>query len=329
MKKKVFITRLIPSPAIELLERHFSVEINSENRALNHTELLEKIRGSHAVLCMLSDQINADAMDAAGPQCRIFANYAVGYNNIDIQAATERRIWITNTPGVLDNATADLAWALLFSVARRIAEADSFTRKGQFQDWAPMMFLGQDITGKTLGVIGAGRIGSNFARKGQAFQMKILYTDPHKNSDLEASCEAERVNLEKLLRNADFISLHVPLLPETRHLIGTKELAVMKKTAILINTSRGPVVDEAALVVALESGTLWGAGLDVYEDEPVLHPGLAALKNVVLAPHIGSATIGTRTRMGTTAAQNIIQALAGKTPPNCVNRLRSNGTLVL
>jgi glyoxylate reductase len=320
VKKKVFITRLIPSPAIEMLERHFLVEKNSENRALNHTELLDKIRGSHAVLCMLSDQIDAGVMDAAGPQCRIFANYAVGYNNIDIQAATERRIWITNTPGVLDNATADLAWALLFAVARCIAEADSFTRKRQFQDWAPMLFLGQEITGKTLGVIGAGRIGSNFARKGQAFQMKILYADPHKNSDLEASCDAEHVSLEKLLKDADFVSLHVPLLPETRHLIGKNELTIMKNTAILINTSRGPVVDEAALVASLESGALWGAGLDVYENEPALHPGLTTLKNVVLAPHIGSATIGTRTLMGTTAAQNIIQALKGEMPESTVNR---------
>jgi glyoxylate reductase len=319
VKNSIFITRQIPQAVLDLLKKHGDVEVYSGDKPPDRSEFLKQIRGKHAVLCMLSDRIDKEAMDAASPQCRIFANYAVGTNNIDISEAAKRGIWITNTPGVLDDATADLAWGLLFATARRIVEADSFTREGRFQGWAPMMFLGQDITGKTLGVIGAGRIGSNFARKALAFHMKILYTNPGKNPELEESCRAVYVNLETLLQQSDFVSLHVPLRPDTMHLIGKKELSFMKKTAILINTSRGPVVDEMALVGALESRQIWGAGLDVYEGEPALHSGLAALKNVVLAPHIGSATVETRTRMGLIAAQNIIQALRGETPQNYVH----------
>ncbi|MCM8815819.1 MAG: NAD(P)-binding domain-containing protein, partial [Candidatus Omnitrophica bacterium] len=253
------------------------------------------------------------------PDLEVISNLAVGYNNIDVEAATRRKIVITNTPGVLTDATADLAWALLFSVARRVVEADRFTRDGKFRGWLPDLFLGMEITGKTLGVVGAGRIGSNFARKAKCFSMRILYYDKKRNYQLEQDTRALFVDLETLLKESDFISLHVPLLPETRHLIGERELALMKKTAILINTSRGPVVDEKALANALKEKKIWGAGLDVYENEPVIEPELISLDNVVLLPHIASATFETRTKMGIMAAENILAFFRGEIPPNIVN----------
>jgi glyoxylate reductase len=318
-KPSVYVTRRIPQPAIDLLTTCCKVEVNPYDRVLTRAELVETVRGRHAVLCLLTDQIDDAIFKAAGGQCKIFANYAVGYNNIDLNAATQRGIMISNTPGVLDDATADLAWALLFSAARRITEADLFTREGQFRGWAPMLYLGLDITGKTLGVIGAGRIGVNFARKAKAFAMNILYADVKRNRDLESETGAHFVELATLLKEADFVSLHVPLLPDTTHLIGEQELRLMKKSAILINTSRGPVVHEQALVDALKSGEIWGAGLDVYEEEPQIHRELPGLKNVVLLPHIASATIETRTNMGLIAARNILQALRGERPENCLN----------
>jgi glyoxylate reductase len=220
---------------------------------------------------------------------------------------------------VLDNATADLAWALLFSVARRIVEADGYLRSGKFKGWGPMLLLGRDITGKTLGIIGTGRIGTNFAKKASGFDMKILYNDVKRNINFEEETGGVLVDKETLLREADFISLHVPLLPSTTHLIGEKEFKLMKKTAILINTSRGPVVDEKALVKALIEGEIWGAGLDVFENEPELEPGLEELDNVVIVPHIASATIEARTNMGMIAVRNVINVLAGKEPETCVN----------
>lgn len=319
IKPRVFITRNIPSSAIELLKKSCDVEINTLDRVLDKQELIEKVKGRNAILCLLTDTIDDEVFQAAGSQCRIFANYAVGYNNIDIQAANRRKIVITNTPGVLTDATADLSWALLFSVARRIVEADRFTREGKFKGWAPELFLGLDITGKTLGVIGAGRIGSNFARKAKGFSMKILYYDVKRNFEFEKETGAKFVELEILLKDADFISVHVPLLPQTQHLIGEKEFSMMKKTAILINTSRGPVIDEKALVDALKKGKIWGAGLDVYENEPAIEPDLFSLDNVVLLPHIASATIETRTRMAIMAAENILAFFRGEIPPNIVN----------
>ncbi|MCM8789178.1 MAG: D-glycerate dehydrogenase, partial [Candidatus Omnitrophica bacterium] len=288
-------------------------------RVLSKNELISKVKGKDAVLCLLTDTIDDEVFQAASPACKIFANYAVGYNNIDIIAATRRKIIITNTPGVLTDATADLAWALLFSVARRVVEADRFTREGKFRGWSPRLFLGMEITGKTLGVVGAGRIGSNFARKAKCFSMRILYYDTKKNYELEQDVGALFVNLETLLKESDFVSLHVPLLPETRHLIGERELALMKKTAILINTSRGPVVDEKALANALKEKKIWGAGLDVYENEPVIEPELTSLDNVVLLPHIASATTETRTKMAIMAAENILAFFRGEIPPNIVN----------
>lgn len=317
-EKHVFVTRMIPEPAIELLKKTCDVEVNEEDRVLKKDELLDKVKGKDAVLCLLTDTIDDEVLKAAD-RCKIFANYAVGYNNIDVESATRRKIIITNTPGVLTDATGDLAWALLFAVARRVVEADAFTRQGKFKGWAPQLFLGQDITGKTLGVIGAGRIGSNFAKKSKGFSMRILYYDVKRDLEFEQEAKAVFVDLDTLLKESDFVSIHVPLVPETRHLIGARELSLMKKNAILINTSRGPVVDEKALVNALKEGKICGAGLDVYENEPDIEPELLNLANVVLLPHIASATYETRTKMALMAAENILAVFRGETPPNIVN----------
>lgn len=319
MRRKVYITRMLPQPAIDMLKERFDVEIYPEDRAIPREVLMEKVRGVDALLPLLTDRIDAEVMDAAGGSLRIIANYAVGYDNIDVEAATKRRIAVTNTPGVLTETTADLAWALMFAVARRIVESDRFTREGKFKGWGPMMFLGGDVYGKTLGVVGAGRIGTAVAMRAKGFNMRVLYTDVVRNEKIEREVGARKVELEELLRESDFVTLHVPLTPSTHHLIGERELKMMKKTAYLINTSRGPVVDEKALVEALRSGEIAGAGLDVYENEPELTPGLAELDNVVLTPHIGSASVETRTRMATLAAENIIALFEGKRPPTIVN----------
>lgn len=315
----IYVTRLIPQPGIDMLKAAgHQVEINPDDRVLTREELLAKVKGRDAVLCLLTDTINAEVCVAAAG-CKIFGNYAVGFNNIDVAACTAAGIAVSNTPGVLTDATADMAWALLFSMARRIVEADKFTRDGKFKGWGPLMFLGGDITGRTLGIIGAGRIGENFALKSRGFNMKVLYSDVNANPTLEKELGAKKVDMETVLRESDFVSLHVPLLPETTHLIGKRELEMMKPTAYLINTSRGPVVDEAALVEALRKNVIAGAGLDVYEDEPALKPGLAECWNAVIPPHIASATLETRTKMATMAAGNILAMLEGKRPPNILN----------
>jgi glyoxylate reductase len=316
---KVYVTREIPKPGIELLQQHCeAVEVNPDDRSLIQDELLQHVKGKDGVLCLLSDRIDAEVF-AAATGVKVFANYAVGYDNIDLEAAKRHGIMVTNTPGVLTDATADLAWALLFAVARKIVVADCYVRERKFHGWGPLLYVGHDITGKTLGVIGAGRIGTAMALKSQGFQMRVLYTSPKKNQTLEDAIGAQRVEVKTLLQESDFISLHVPLLAETRHLIGQDELRLMKPTAYLINTSRGPVVDEEALVQALKEGRITGAGLDVYEEEPKLAPGLAELDNVVLLPHVGSGTIETRTKMSLMAAENILAALRGERPPNLVN----------
>jgi len=317
--KKVYVTRMIPEVVINELKKQFDVEVNPEDRALTRDELLAKVKGRDAVLSLMTDKIDGEVLDAAGPQCKIFANYAVGYNNFDLAAATQRGVILTNTPGVLDDATATHAFALLLATARRIAEADKYVRDGKWKAWAPMFFIGLDVDRKTLGIAGLGRIGSNFARKAKGFDMKIIYTDPNRNPAFEKEFDAKYVDKETLLRESDFISLHVPLLPETQHYIGEKEFRMMKKTAVLINASRGPVVDEKALVKALKEKQIWGAGLDVFENEPALEPGLIDLDNVVIVPHIASATTETRINMGKIAAGNIIKVLSGQAPDTCVN----------
>jgi glyoxylate reductase len=318
-KANVYVSRMIPEPAITLLKEHCDVEVNPYDRPVTREELLEKVRGRDAVLCLITDTIDEGIFEAAGPQCKIFANFGVGYNHIDVTAATRYGILVSNTPDVLTDSTADMAWALLFAVARRVAEGDRFNRAGKFDGWGPMFMLGLEITGKTLGVIGAGRIGAAFAKRAAAFNIKILYTSNSPKPDFEAETGGKFVDKMTLLRESDFISLHVPLTPATHYLIGEREFDIMKKTAILINTARGPVVDEKALVQALSTGKIWGAGLDVFEREPELEPGLAELDNVVIAPHLGSATLETRTKMGLMAVQNILAALDGKVLPNCLN----------
>lgn len=318
----IYVTREIPEVGLKLLREKFgNFEMNAEDRVLTREELIAKVKGRDAVLCLLTDKIDKEVYDSAGPQCKIFSNYAVGFNNIDVEEASRRGIMITNTPGVLNDATADLAITLLFSAARRIVEADTFMRAGKFKGWGPMLLIGQDITGKTLGIIGAGRIGTNVAIKmAKGFGMKILYVDKFQNKDLEAQTGAKQVDMPTLLKESDFISVHVNLTPETTHLIGEKEFAMMKPACVFVNTSRGPVVDENALVKALQGKKIFAAGLDVYENEPALAPGLAELSNVIIPPHVASATFWTRGKMAEMAAQNLIAALEGKMPEFCVNK---------
>ena len=250
---------------------------------------------------------------------KVFANYAVGFDNVDIAAATRRDMMVTNTPGVLTDATSDHAWALLFATARNVVEADRYNREGHFTGWGPMHFLGGAITGQTLGIVGIGMIGAAVALKCVGFRMRVLYSDVIRNKDVEEAVGAKKVPLERLLKESDFVSVHVPLLPDTHHFLSIPQFRMMKKSAYLINTSRGPVIDEKALVKALKDREIAGAGLDVYEDEPKLARGLAKLDNVVLTPHIASATFETRAKMATMAATNLIAALKGERPPNLVN----------
>jgi lactate dehydrogenase-like 2-hydroxyacid dehydrogenase len=318
-KWKVYVTRELPEVVIEELQEYCDVEVNLGKRALTKEELIEKVRGRDAVLTQATDIVGEAVLAAAAPQCKIFANYGVGYNNFDLQAVARHKIMVSNTPEVVTEATAEMTWALLLAVARRLVEADQFLRAGRFKGLDPSLLNGIQLAGKTLGVIGAGRIGRSFAKKAQAFSLKVIYNDVQPNSLFEAETGGVFVPMDKLLAEADFISLHVPLLPETRHLIGLRELKLMKKTAILLNASRGPVVNEEELVAGLKAGEIWGAGLDVFENEPKLAPGLADLTNVVLSPHTGTATIETRIEMGRVAAANILAALRGETPPNLVS----------
>lgn len=320
MSFNVFITRQIPEEGITLLKNScLTVEMNPYDRSLTYDELLQQVKGRDAILTMLSDRLDARLINDA-KNLKVIANYAVGYDNIDVKAATAKGIVVTNTPGVLTDSTADMAWALLFSVTRRIVEGDKLTRAGKFTGWAPMMLLGGDLIGKTLGIVGAGRIGTAMAMRSRGWDMRVLYTTrSSRNPILEENLHAKRVDLETLLKESDFISIHAPLSEKTRHLIGAKKLSLMKRTAYLINTGRGAVIDEVALISALRNKRIAGAGLDVYEEEPKLKPGLAELDNVVLAPHLGSATVETRTKMSLMAAENIIAVLNGQKPPNCVN----------
>jgi lactate dehydrogenase-like 2-hydroxyacid dehydrogenase len=318
-KPSVYVTRAIPDETIEALRARFRVEVNPDDRALTRDELHAKIKGRAAVVTLLTDAIDDAFFEAAGSQLKIVANYAVGFNNFDLAAAERRGVVLTNTPGVLDGATATHTMTLLLATARRIAEADKFVRDGKWKGWAPMFFIGLDVDRKTLGVAGLGRIGKNVARKARAFDMKIIYADVAPDPAFEAETGAIRVDKETLLAQSDFLTLHVPLTADTRHFIGETELRKMKRTAVLINASRGPVVDERALVRALREKWIWGAGLDVFEDEPALAPGLVELENAVIVPHIASATVETRLAMGRIVVDNVTAVLTGAKPPNCVN----------
>lgn len=316
---KIFVTRKIPEQGLNLLKKEHEIDLNPNDRVLTREEIIEGIKGKDGLLCLLTDPIDKEVINAE-PQLKMIASYAVGYDNIDVAAATKRNIPVSNTPDVLTETTAELAWALLFSVARRIAEGDTLTREGNFKGWAPMLLLGQDVSHKTLGIIGTGRIGTAFALKSKGFEMKVLYTDEHRNKRIESDLGAKQVSLSELLKESDFISIHVPLTKTTHHLIDEKELSMMKKTAILINTARGPIIHETALIKALKEHWIFGAGLDVYENEPEIPDELKKLKNVVLQPHTGSATSETRTKMALMAAENLIIGLKGGVPPNCVNK---------
>lgn len=316
-KPKLFITRYIPEEAIKRLEEVFEVEIFPENRAITHEELKEKVKDIDALICLLTDNIDHEIIEAAS-NLKCISVYAVGYNNIDVETATKHGIVICNTPGVLTETTADLAWALIMSCARRIVEADRFVREGKFQGWEPMLMLGNDIFGKTLGIIGMGRIGRAVANRALGFDMKVIYYDPQVDPESLPS-DYVSVDLTTLCQNSDFISIHTPLTPETRHLIGEKEFNLMKPTAILINTARGPIIDEQTLISALKEHKIAGAGLDVYENEPVIPEELIKLSNVILLPHIGSASYETRTKMALLAAENAIAVIEGKNPPARVN----------
>jgi len=316
---KIFITRKIPQPGLDLLEKYHEVEVFPYDQIPTKQEIIKGLKGKDGLLCLLSDPIDEEVINSE-PKLKMIASYAVGYDNVDVEVATCKKIPVSNTPGVLTDATAEMAWALLFSAARRIVEADTFTRAGKFIGWGPMLMHGQDIANKILGVIGAGRIGTNFALKSKGFNMKVVYHSNNVNEILKEELNAEKVELVELLKESDFISLHIPLTNETYHLIGKKELKMMKKTAVLINTSRGPVIDEKALIEALKEKWIFAAGLDVYEHEPEISEELKKLDNVVLQPHSASATVSSRTRMAVMAAENMIAGLKGEIPPNCVNK---------
>lgn len=320
---KIYMTRKILPAGISLLSDFTNqLEINPKDYQLSHEDLLKNVKGASAIASMLSDKIDAEVMDAAGNQLKVIANYAVGYNNIDVAEAARRGIMVTNTPDVLTNATADLAWALIMATSRRIVESDQYCRDGKFSEWAPELMLGMELTGKTIGILGAGRIGQATARRAKAFDMNIIYCSRYDKFAFEVETKAKRVGLEDLLKEADIVSIHLPLAPETFHLLDYHELCLMKKNSILINTGRGPIVNESALVKVLKEGKIAAAGLDVYEEEPKIHPELLKMKNTVLLPHIGSATTETRSKMSEMVARNIIDGLSGKEPANLVNEIK-------
>ncbi|HOO76727.1 MAG TPA: D-glycerate dehydrogenase [bacterium] len=316
---QVFVSRKIPEEGLRTLERAgVPFEVNPDDRVLSPGELASACRDADGLLCLLTDRIDRNLLDAA-PSLRGIACMAVGHDNVDLAECTRRGIPVSNTPGVLTEATADLAWALLLAAARNLNRAERFLRKGKFRGWSPTLFLGAELAGKTLGIVGAGRIGTAVARRAAGFGLRIVYASRSPRPDLERELGAERLPLEALLKEADFVTLHVPLTPETEHLIDRERLALMKPDAVLVNTSRGPVVDEGALAEALNSGRLGAAGLDVFEEEPAVHPALLGAENAVLLPHIGSATRETRGRMAAMAAENLCCMLAGRMPPNCLN----------
>lgn len=324
---KIYITRRIPQEGIDLLRTIGDVEINPEDAPLPRAELLKKAADCDGVVGVLTDRIDSEFFDAA-KSLKGYANYAVGYDNIDVPEATKRNIPVSNTPGVLTDATAECAWALMFSVARRIVETDKVMRSGTWTGWGPLQFVGGDIRGKTLGIVGAGRIGTAMALMSRGFDMKVIYTSSsnRRNGVLESELHAKLVSFDELLGQSDFISLHTPLTPQTKHLFDASAFSHMKETAYIVNTARGPIIKEDDLVVALKNGDIAGAGLDVFENEPEMASGLAELENVVVLPHIGSATTSSRTGMATLAARNLMAMLKGHRPETCLNPEVYTGT---
>ena len=319
MKPKILVTREVFDETLAYLAEHCEVESNQADQPFDPATLAQRMDDKDGVVCCLTDRID-EALLAKSPRLKVVANIAVGYNNIDVPACTARGVMVTNTPGVLDDSTADLAFTLILATARRLTEAEAYVRAGKWQGWHLKQMLGVEVHHATLGIIGMGRIGQQIARRASGFKMRVLYHNRNRwPADVEKWLNAEYVGKEQLLAQSDFVVLQIPYSPATHHYIGAAELKQMKPTAILINSTRGGVVDDAALVDALKNGTIRAAGLDVFENEPKLHPGFLALKNVVLAPHVGSSTEATRRAMAMTAAKNAVAALTGATPPNLLN----------
>ncbi len=315
----ILISRILPEEAVAQARRRAVVDVHEGDHPLGRVELIARLKGRQGLVCLITDVIDAPLL-ASCPDLKVVSNVAVGFNNIDVAAATMRGVVVTNTPDVLTETTADFAWTLLMATARRVVEADRYVRDGKFTQWEFMLLLGGDVHGKTLGIIGFGRIGRAMARRARGFDMRVLYQDAvAADPATERELRATRTDTATLLRESDFVTLHTPLLPETQHLINAQSLKTMKKTAYLVNASRGPVVDEAALAQALKEGWIAGAGIDVFEREPEVHPALMGLSNVVLAPHIASASSDTRLKMANLAVDNCLAVLEGRTPPTPVN----------
>jgi len=318
IKPAIFSTRQLFQAARTILDEHFQVDYWKGDK-LSRADLLKHVADKDGLVCLLTEKVDEELLSAA-PKLRIAATVSVGYDNIDVPACTKHKVVATNTPGVLDDTTADFAWTLLMAVARRLLEGDSWMRSGSWNGWDLDQLVGGDVWGKTLGILGFGRIGRGVARRALGFQMRVLYNDAVRApADVEKELNAEFVDRDRLFRESDFISLHVPLLPDTRHLISKDNLEKMKRTAFLVNTSRGPVVDEAALAEALENGKIAGAALDVFEHEPKVHPALLTRKDVILTPHMASASLDTRTKMAVMAANNVVALFEGRRPPNALN----------
>lgn len=316
---KILVTRKIPGDHLKELEDHELV-VSSFDRPLTAQEIIEMGRGADAVLTLLTDRWTGELMDEIGQNLKILSNYAVGFDNIDVKAATERGIVVCNTPSdEVNEAVAEFAWALLLALSRRLPESDEFARKGAYKGWEPDVFLGRDVYGKTLGVVGLGRIGAMVARRAKGFNMKVVYHSRSRDEKAEKELGVEYLDLDSLLRLSDYVTLHVPLTPETTHLINAGKLALMKPTTYLVNTARGGVVDEHALVEALRSGKIAGVALDVHENEPQMNPELMQMENVILTPHIASATVEVREKMGQQAVEAILGVFAGEKPENLVN----------
>jgi glyoxylate reductase len=316
---KILVTRPIPSEGIALLRAaKFTLDIYNKDQVMPRKELLKRAKGVDGILSLLNDKVDVELMNAAGPQLKIIANYAVGFDNVDLPAAKKRNIVVTNTPAPeVSETVAEHTIALMFALGHRICESDAFARAGKYKAWGPQLLLGTAIMGKTIGIIGTGRVGEAVVKRlYDGFGVRIIYSDLKQNERIEKEEQAKHMEIDALLREADFVSLHVPLLPSTRHLINARRLKLMKKTAFLINTSRGPIVDEKALIAALQKKQIAGAGIDVFEFEPTIPKAMRKLRNVVITPHTASATIEARQAMSRFAAQNLIAVLSGKPPLN-------------
>jgi glyoxylate reductase len=317
-RPSILVTQTLPEEGMERLRNSADIVVWEEDRPMPRNELLRHIVGKDGILCLLSDRIDDELMDLC-PTLKVIGNYAVGYDNVDVVTATSKGIPVINTPGVLTEATADLAFSLLLATARRIVESDRFIRAGKFKTWGPKLMLGKDVYGSTLGVIGAGKIGEAVLRRGKGFHMELLYSSRTRKPHIEEELGARYMEMDELLRASDYVSLNCPLTDDTRHLIGPRELSLMKEDSVLINTARGPVVDEKALYQVLSEGRIGGAGLDVFEEEPKIYPPLLELDNVTMVPHIGSSTVTTRRKMAFMVIDGMLDVIAGKSVDNIVN----------